>query len=714
MKRKLCAMIAALMIFGSINVYAEDRAWEKEYDYVDSSENNTSNIGIKQNGDVREYYILDANGGYVSGSYLNEIDLTDDPDRFLLVDRDNDIMRIIDKNGTAVTGDYKYIRKIEGQRRYVISLRNNDLNEMMIIDENDTELLSERYNIISDVDGYIYLVKNYGNEEYKIGFADRNSLKMIVPAEFDDYLMTENNFYIYKKTDDANYDYYKLDNDSLSYYKSLPYSASVSNYFDGYQIGLRKATDKPNISEYGLADEELNVLIEPAYNEMVLFGDKITNTASDYAIVLADSTDFIEGKGWIKFNGKYGVIDKTGKRVIPCEYDEIKVYDANTFYCTKKDVGEYISVGEKNSVRNDIPVDNPSTWAQDEVHEAIRRGIVTEEFQCDYTKPITRKNFCELIINMLAEHNIDILSCADTNGIDFNDTDDPDIKLASALGIVAGVGNNKFNPDGKITRQEAARMLYQAATVSESFPEAEKYFDRRFIGSSRKINTPYQFDDISKFEYWASLGIQYCYQNEIMFGVGNNNFDPLGNYTREQAYLTVLRLDKKYYAQDIVSNAKYSYAAEKFIYGANKEEFDNVYTAYEDKTVVCTNGKYSLVDNDGNYIIDDISQNIELLNKPDTYVYDCFGDWLIIKEPLYSRTDGSVYGYRSSLCKANGGYLWTMPNLHFTDSGDVVCVDEANESYGGDGIKKALYTLFEREKYEQDGYMTENFLVYKK
>ncbi len=352
---------------------------------------------------------------------------------------------------------------------------------------------------------------------------------------------------------------------------------------------------------------------------------------------------------------------------------------------------------------NNYSKDSPSYWAQNEVSEAVGYNILPVKFQCDYTKPITREDFCELIINTLRVQNADILKYANIEGMDFTDTNNPDIKLASALGIVAGVGNNKFNPDGKITRQEAARMLYRTATISERINETEKYFDRSFIDNNKIINTPYQFDDISKFEYWSSLGIQYCYQNKIMVGVGQNIFDPTGNYTREQAYLTALRLYKNYNGESVFSDTK--------LYG--DEEFDKVYTIYEDKMIVFNNDKFCLVDINGDYIIENIGKNIESLNRTDISVYDCNGDWLIIKEPLYSRSDGSIYDYRSSLYKADGTYLWTMPNLHFTDSGDVVSVNEADES-DGDNIKKARYTLFERNKYEQDGYSTKTILVYKK
>jgi hypothetical protein len=224
------------------------------------------------------------------------------------------------------------------------------------------------------------------------------------------------------------------------------------------------------------------------------------------------------------------------------------------------------------------------------------------------------------------------------------------------------------------------------------------------------------FDDISKFEHWASLGIQYCYQNEIMFGVGQNNFDPSGNYSREQAYLTVLRLYKKFNGENIKSNAEYDNATGKFIYNGNA--YDKVYTTYKNKTVVLKDNKLSLIDDNGNTIIDDIGKNISMLSNPDAYVYDCYGDLIIVMQPLYNRTgNNSIYGYEAVLYKSTGESLWAMPNnLHFTESGGIITVDENDTGYSVDGNHdaKAVYILLDPETYGQEGYSNKTVAVYKK
>ncbi|MCD7778180.1 MAG: S-layer homology domain-containing protein, partial [Clostridiales bacterium] len=102
--------------------------------------------------------------------------------------------------------------------------------------------------------------------------------------------------------------------------------------------------------------------------------------------------------------------------------------------------------------------DSYSSWAKDEIKTAIGLKLIPEDLQNNYTNAITREEFCVLVVNMLEKVNENIT--ASGSAIYFDDTHNESVTSAAALEIVAGVGNNKFNPNGNITRQEAARMLY--------------------------------------------------------------------------------------------------------------------------------------------------------------------------------------------------------------------------------------------------------------
>lgn len=113
----------------------------------------------------------------------------------------------------------------------------------------------------------------------------------------------------------------------------------------------------------------------------------------------------------------------------------------------------------------------------------------------------------------------------------FTDTENSVIACAYALGIVQGKGDGTFDPDGHITRQEAAVMLERTG---------------RLMGL--ESGTGMDFTDQSAFPTWAEGGIAYVSGltdpvsgKRVMEGTGNG-FEPLGSYTKEQTIITSLRL----------------------------------------------------------------------------------------------------------------------------------------------------------------------------
>lgn len=178
--------------------------------------------------------------------------------------------------------------------------------------------------------------------------------------------------------------------------------------------------------------------------------------------------------------------------------------------------------------------DKPSDWAQSEVDKAIASKLVTDNLQLHYQAPITRSQFCQSVITLITKvKNSDIYALAKQEGIDltnssFNDARADYIILANKLGIVNGKGANKFDPTGKITRQEAAKMLANTAKylgVYQTSPSA---------GFSDK-----------QIANWARAEIDFVKDFAIMNGTAANTFSPLGSFTREQTFITMYRFYHK-------------------------------------------------------------------------------------------------------------------------------------------------------------------------
>ncbi len=184
-----------------------------------------------------------------------------------------------------------------------------------------------------------------------------------------------------------------------------------------------------------------------------------------------------------------------------------------------------------------------SEWAENEVKAAMYDGLVLETLYNTMKDKITRQEFCYLVINMLTVKNSksieDILleKGLELNYDVFHDTHDSYILSANALGIVNGKGNNEFDPEGFITRQEAATMLYRTAKV---------------MGVSEPNSEKLEFTDSDKFAQWGEEGIFFVSASlskqgmRVMGGVENGKFDPNGFYTKEQSVLTIYRIFNTY------------------------------------------------------------------------------------------------------------------------------------------------------------------------
>ncbi len=194
-----------------------------------------------------------------------------------------------------------------------------------------------------------------------------------------------------------------------------------------------------------------------------------------------------------------------------------------------------------------------SDWAKQEVGEAIQLGIVPEDMQNNYKKSITRAEFAKISVMFVARHfNMDVDEVVewylsehvDSAGkqLAFKENTFTDIekskyeyyiKCANSMYIVYGRGNGIFDPDAPITREEAATMLLRV------------YF---CYGGGVKLGPKSEgvdaFYDVEEISSWADSAVRYMYQWDVMKGVSEIYYEPKSHYTKEQCYITFLRLDR--------------------------------------------------------------------------------------------------------------------------------------------------------------------------
>ena len=117
---------------------------------------------------------------------------------------------------------------------------------------------------------------------------------------------------------------------------------------------------------------------------------------------------------------------------------------------------------------------------------------------------MTRAEFAAIISRGLGLPEKDTSAFSD---ISKNDWFFNHISTAYAYGIIKGVSETEFNPNGVITRQEAAVMVARAAKLCGMNTEVSEDLAR---------DTLAVFEDYIKIEGWAKTAMAFCYDNGIL------------------------------------------------------------------------------------------------------------------------------------------------------------------------------------------------------
>lgn len=174
-------------------------------------------------------------------------------------------------------------------------------------------------------------------------------------------------------------------------------------------------------------------------------------------------------------------------------------------------------------------------WSKVTVTEAARKSLVPYDFTDQYTKNVTREEMAILICNFItvAGNYASMDEYMNATGTvylygTFKDciNRDEGIDCLYALGIINGVDGVNFNPDGLVTRQEAAAFIARTA----------KLF--MYVGSNSNIKTA----DWSRVGTWAVPNIRWCIDKGLLQLDDYNKIYPEDNMTIEQAITVLSRM----------------------------------------------------------------------------------------------------------------------------------------------------------------------------
>ena len=184
----------------------------------------------------------------------------------------------------------------------------------------------------------------------------------------------------------------------------------------------------------------------------------------------------------------------------------------------------------KQAAANDIAV--PSAWAEAFIASADENGLIPEGFDMAAKENITRLEFCQLAKSLIQKYHPDLTYLRNKDGISYDDvvaeltdTRHPDIVDCIRIGICKGKGDGLFDPNGSITREEAATMLSKLGDI----------LGFEFVRESTV------FPDSANFASYAPTFIDKAYRYGMMDGT-SKGFDAKGYFTKEQAVTVFVKI----------------------------------------------------------------------------------------------------------------------------------------------------------------------------
>ncbi len=188
------------------------------------------------------------------------------------------------------------------------------------------------------------------------------------------------------------------------------------------------------------------------------------------------------------------------------------------------------------STANDFLALPADAWAHTPIKEAAEHNLLPYELSKKYGNYISREEFCILLGRLISvvgnygtleDYLYDRGKIYYLNAFADCEGRDPSICMLNALGIVSGKDGGNFDPDGAITREEAAALLTRTA---EQFMYIKTYSTLRFA-------------DTSNISQWAKIYAAWVSEQSIMNG-SDGYFLPKDDYTVLQAVTSVNRLYK--------------------------------------------------------------------------------------------------------------------------------------------------------------------------
>ena len=103
------------------------------------------------------------------------------------------------------------------------------------------------------------------------------------------------------------------------------------------------------------------------------------------------------------------------------------------------------------------------------------------------------------------------------------------VSWANENKIIKGIGENKFAPNEKITREQMAVIMLNFAKI---------------LNKVDIVDSDIKYSDSESISSWAIEGAKYCQETKIIRGRSDGNFAPKENATRAEVAAVIERFIK--------------------------------------------------------------------------------------------------------------------------------------------------------------------------
>ncbi|MBO5328994.1 MAG: S-layer homology domain-containing protein [Anaerotignum sp.] len=168
---------------------------------------------------------------------------------------------------------------------------------------------------------------------------------------------------------------------------------------------------------------------------------------------------------------------------------------------------------------------NAAKWALSSMEYAYEHGFVTEEELQKATSPMSRKEFCGVVMGFL--ESVTGIERKATIATPFSDCDDPMVIAAYEAGVIGGVEPGVFAPDRTLTREQMAIMIARTLKVC-NLDLAEDAKKNPFTDTSRLYDSSNNY-------------IDQLYGAEIVNGYEDGTYGPFREMTIQEAVISFVR-----------------------------------------------------------------------------------------------------------------------------------------------------------------------------